>query len=148
MSATTIKQAVHAVQDVIGALTGIRSAPEYAPDKAPPLPFSVAWGSDGTFTFGAGYGSKLGLHTIIVEVHFERIYLPKAIEFSTPFIDSVSTALMQTLISATKPSDFPQTFENITYTYGSMVWGQGTGAVNTFGIRFYIHGVKIETDLI
>lgn len=139
----TVLAVVQAVQDLVADVTGIRVAPDYAPDALNVFPASVAYPESGVYDLGRPMGDKQGLHTIVVEIHVLSADLPKAIQASIGYIETVTNALMAdpTLTGSC------QTYGRISYTYGPMAWGTGQNAVATFGPRFVIEDVKIHTAL-
>ena len=129
-----LQTAISALQDIVGAVSGIKKAPDYAPDSINAFPFSVAYADSGTFeNVSADFGKAL--HTLIVEIHVARVDLPASIKNVMEYGDSVPAAILA------KPTlnNTVSTFRDITYTFGPLDWG----TTKTIGFRFQINGVKI-----
>lgn len=135
-----IHEAIVGIQTIVSNITGIRSAPVYAPDIANILPMAIAYPENGEYNHFTG-GAYTALHNIVIELHFPRTDLVKAIKSSIEFIDTIPAAL----IADPTCGNVVQTFENITYTYGSMTWGEGANNLTTFGVRFTLNNVKLQT---
>lgn len=135
-----IQSAIAGIQDVVKAISGIRSAPDYAPDIASVLPMAITYPENGEYNHFTG-GSYTALHNIVIEVHYPRTDLVKAIKSSIDMIDAIPAAL----IADPTCNGSIQTFKNITYTYGSMTWGEGANNLTTFGVRFTLNNVKLQT---
>lgn len=138
----TIVAVVAAIQDLMLGVTGIRVAPDYAPDNLHIWPASVVFPDNGTIDSGPP-GIMKGLHNIIIEIHIPKKDLQKDLEKAIPFIESVPMALLgdPTL------GDTVSTFGLITYVFGPMTWGEGTTAMSTIGPRFTINDVKLQTAI-
>jgi hypothetical protein len=134
----TLQDAINAIQDVVGGVSGIRSAPDYAPDQLSTFPFALAFARTGTFEVGP-VGMGKGLHTIVVEVHVARKDLPRDIQAAMAFSDAVPLALL----ADTTLGGVVSTFTNIRYEFGPMLWGK----LETLGFRFYVEGIKLQTGL-
>ncbi|MCP3909229.1 MAG: hypothetical protein GY712_14590 [Oceanicoccus sp.] len=129
----TLQAAIEDVQATIGAISGIKAAPNYAPEKINEYPFSVAYMGGGLIDFDTPSATK-GLHIIVIELHVARKDLPNDISIVAPFIDSIPAALMaDPTLGGTVGL-----FENITYEFTPMQWD----AVETIGYRFFINGVS------
>lgn len=136
----TILAVVQAVQDIVGAVTGIRAAPDYPPDNIGGIfPISIVYPPRGNIKDGPGYLGMTALHQIVIELHFPRTDLSKAVEASISYIDSIPNALFKDPTIGGSAS----TFEDIEYTFGSMSWGEPPSLIPTFGIRFTVNGIKL-----
>lgn len=125
--------AIQALQDTVGAVSGIKKAPDYPPDSINSFPFAVAYPADGTWEVYAG--TTKALHTLVVEIHVARADLPAAVANVIGYGDSVPKAILaDTTLGGTI-----STFSDITYEFGSLDWGE----TKTVGFRFRINGVKI-----
>lgn len=140
MSDGTTQDAVLEIAAVIRAVAGIKQAPNYAPDQINHFPFALVYPRVGMFET-APIEVQTGLHTMVVEVHIEKQFLPSDIARVIGFIDSVPLALH----TALRDGDFSvvQTWERIRYEFGKLDWG-GT---ETMGVRFYIEGVKVQATI-
>ena len=132
----TLQQAIDAIQDLMGALTGMRSAPDEPPEDMSVFPFCVAYASDGTWGGFGGAGGKKGLHTIIVEVHIQRSDLPRDVAAAMAYSESVANALIG---DPTLAGTVDTIVGDITYTFGGLGWAQAPGSLpNTIGWRFQL----------
>ena len=134
----TIQDAIEGIQDLVGAVSGIREAPDYAPEGIRIFPFAVAYASAGSFEFGVA-GEMKGLHDIAVEIHVARKNMRTALKTAMGFSDAVPAAIMA---DPTLGGDV-DTFGSISYTFGAMNYGE----MQTIGFRFIVTDVKIRTDL-
>lgn len=127
---TTVLGAVQAIQDVAITVTGIKQAPDYPPEQINEFPFALCYPGSGSFGDGPA-GSRLGLHTIILEIHTARGQLPYAVAAVIGYGDAVTAALLsdRTLARAVDCINGP-----ITYTFGPLGWG----GQDTIGWRFSI----------
>lgn len=130
------KQAVRYVR----ALPGVRDAPDYPPEELGNYPFALGYVGGGVWKFGPT-GVKKGLHTIVVELHVARKDLSKDIKSAMVFSDSIPNLLMSKLLNDNKWNNTIDTFEQITYTFGSLGWNE----VATIGFRFRVEGIKMES---
>ena len=138
----TQEDAIKAVQDIIGALSGIHGAPDYPPENLNVFPFVVAYPGDGQHFVGTlvnNTGERKFLGQIIVELHVARKDLPTAVRASIGFGDSIPNLLLKnpTLNSTVS------TFRAITQTFGELDWGD----TPTLGYRFILEDVKIHTTI-
>ena len=132
----TLQSAISAVQAIVGAISGIRKAPDYPPEQLNVFPFAVAYSGGGNWTFGPA-GDKRGLHNIVVEIHIQRKDLPRDVSTAMGYSDSIPNNLMKSpTLSGTC-----DTFAGISYTFGALNYGE----TQTLGFRFTITGVKIQS---
>lgn len=129
----SLQDVINDIQDSIGAISGIKNAPDYPPENINEYPFVVAYMGTGTIDFDAPPSTK-GLHSIIVELHVARKDLPNDISIASPFVDSIPAAIMADVTLG----GTVQLFENITYEFAVMRWD----AVDTIGFRFTVNGVS------
>lgn len=134
----TLQDAVGGLMTLVDAVSGIREAPDYAPESIKTFPFAVGYAKSGTFEFGVA-GEMKGLHDIVVEVHVARKNLRSALKTAMGFSDSVPAAVMA---DPTLGGNV-DTFEEITYEFGALDYG----GAQTIGFRFTVKNVKIRTDL-
>lgn len=130
--------------DIVATVSGIREAPDYAPEQLNSFPFAVAFPSEGTHQFSVP-GERLFLGNIILEIHVTRTDLPNAIMESIGFGDTIPNALFAfTKTAGSLPLNGTcDTFENITQTFGELNWGD----TQTLGYRFTITNIKARTNL-
>lgn len=136
--AGTQLQIVQAVMDIVGAVPGIREAPDYPPEQLNDFPFAVAFPGEGTHQYGVA-GERRFIGNVILEVHVSRIDLPAAVENSIGFGDTVPNALMNNVTLNGKVD----TFESIMQTFGVLNWGDA----QTLGWRFTLTNIKARYDI-
>lgn len=132
----TLYDAIKGVQDIVGAVSGIRAAPDEPPANMSMFPFAVAYASEGEWEMGA-IGTDKGLHQIVVEVHVTpNTNLARSIATAMPYGDLVGLALLAdpTLGGAAS------TFGGVRYKFGVMRYG----GKETMGWRFFLEGVKVQ----
>lgn len=83
---------VAAIQDVAGALAGIKAAPDHPPEAANQFPFSLAYPLRETVTGGPA-GMMKRIVTIGCQIHCARQLLPRAVEQATPYGDTFPAAI-------------------------------------------------------
>jgi hypothetical protein len=130
--------AILAVQDIIGAIPGIRNAPDYPPDALNAFPFAVCYVSSGTWQFGPADDRK-GLHTITLQVHWARKDLARDVAKAMVLAETIPDALLR---NPTLAGTVDTIVQPIAYTFGPLAWG----GVDTIGFDFKIP-VKIQTVL-
>lgn len=138
----SIKTAIEGVIDLIGAVTGIRYAPDEPPDSVTVWPFITAFPGPGTHEYTAGSSSqeRLTLMTIVVQLHVARQDLARDYRELIPYADSIPNAIMSDL-----------TFGGTVQTFGvietdglvPLAWGEQA----TLGYEFRITDVKIRTTV-
>jgi hypothetical protein len=136
--AGTQLQIIQAVMDIVGAVSGIREAPDYPPEQLNDFPFAVAFPGEGTHQFGVA-GERKMLANVVLEVHVSRIDLPSAVENSIGFGDTVPNALMNN-VTLNGTAD---TFESILQTFGVLNWGD----TQTLGWRFILTNIKARYNI-
>lgn len=132
----SLKGAIAALQTIVGGLSGIRNAPELAPEQLNEFPIAVAYPSKGEIFSQSGVWRK-SLHTIALEIHTARKDLPTDISRTINYVELVGDALVTnpTLGGAVDSIVFP-----LKYGYGELEW---VGDVITLGYQFLIT-VKIN----
>ena len=91
MSLLTI---IQAVQDITGAITGVRQAPDYPPNKVSTFPIAVCYAASGSWTENP-IDCITGDHIIRLELIWARRDIERLVESALPYGDSVATALLQ-----------------------------------------------------
>ena len=119
---------------VLGAMTGVKQAPEHPPESLPDFPFIVSYYVRGSFDYSAT-GLVIGLHTVHADVHLGRVSLPHDEEFARPFILRGLTAIAGNL----KMNSTCEHCYLTEYEYGEI----GYAGKETIGVR-YICQVKIK----
>ncbi len=136
-------QIIQAIMDIVGAVSGIKEAPDFAPEQLNSFPFAVAFPSEGKHSFSVP-GERLFLGNVILEIHVSRVDLPNAVMQSIGFGDTIPAALMNFTASGALPlKGTCDTFEEISQTFGELNWGD----TQTLGYRFTITNIKARTNL-
>lgn len=138
------EDAILQVVSIISGLSGIKSAPDYAPEQinGDMFPFAVAYPGTGEHIVGTlvnNTGERKFLGSIVLEIHVARSDLPTAIQASIGFGDSVPNILLKNPTLNGRIS----TFASITQTFGELDWGD----TKTLGYHFVINGVKQLTTI-
>lgn len=140
----TLQQVIDQIQADLGALTGIRGSPDEAPEQINQFPFIVCYPISGEWRSDIP-GAKIGLHTIGVALHIARKDLPRDIQKAMAYSESIPNALLK-VVATTDGDRFNstiETFDRITYTFGSI----GYGGTETVGFVFQILGVKMQSNI-
>lgn len=135
-----LQHAIAALQDITGAIPGIKKAPDHAPESIAVSPIALAYPMMGKET-AMSAGFRKGIHTIVCELHFNRGNLPVAIEKAVPFLDLFMNAVLR---NPTLNGTVSTVVEEIRYTFGFLPWG-GI-ADSTIGFRFEMD-VKIQPSI-
>jgi len=142
---------IKAIQTVVGDVSGIRAAPEYAPDKLPPGIFSVALPQGGAYRLAPARVNR-GLHNVQLYVVCPRVDLPKTLQAIIPLGDAVSLALYSDLCKiedADNTSNIGATAEtigDIEYTFSTSInLGNGERPAWYAGWIFTIRVINIQT---
>jgi hypothetical protein len=149
----TLQAALSAIQTIVGSVSGIRAAPEYAPDKLPAGIFSVALPASGTYSITAGYNQ--GLHNITLYVVCPRVDLPKTLQAIIPLGDAVTMALATDVLLDENGASLSelrqataQTYGDISYTFSTNI---NLGSPETpawyAGCVFTLRNVKIQETI-
>lgn len=130
-----IQLAINEIQDAVGAVTGIKKAPDNPPGNVNDFYF-VAYPGDGNIQ-KQSYQFWVGLHNITGVLFSDNPDMQKAYAKLTPYIDLIPKKLFDTQDAGTFTT--LETFGNITYSMGQIDWG-GT---LYWSIQFIIQDVKI-----
>ncbi len=133
----SLQDVISAIQEIVRGVTGIRVAPDYAPDGLNVFPASVVYPVSGTWTTGPAEVLK-GMHAIAVEIHVERRDLARALKDAIPYGSIVAAALLADTTLGSSAS----TFGDISYTFGPMAWGDP--ALQTIGWKLTIENIKTQ----
>jgi hypothetical protein len=135
---SSIQDAIDAINVLLRAVSGIRVVPDDPPDSMNIYPFAVVYPGSGTWDQGVP-GERLGLCSLIVELHVARRDLPTAVQHALTFADTVPDALMAdpTLTGSVS------TYGVIEWTFGPLAWGD----TPTIGWRYTLTNVKIREDI-
>lgn len=113
---------VQAIQDVVGALAGIREAPDYPPEQINAPLQAVCYAANGTFreaSLAAPGCYEVKPQTYVLLLYLPLKDLPRDMERLLPYVDSIPVALL-----ATKTlSGAVTAINDIRYTFVSGEWG-------------------------
>lgn len=118
----TLHDAITKIQGLVGAVSGIRSAPVNAPESANVFPFAVCYPESGTWEIAGTW--KKGLHTVVLEVHVQRRELPRDVSAALQYGETI----VNTLFKNPALAGVVDTIKNpIVYSFGYLEWaGQQT----------------------
>ena len=134
----TLQDVVSEIQTAVGAVSGIRAAPEYMPEQTVTFPFSQAYVVSGEYE--RRKTTMVGTHSIVVAIHVARKNMPSDIEAVMRFAKSVPNAIWGTVDMAGTSISY---ITNITYTFGELFFGD----VQTIGFRFVVEGIRTEDTI-
>lgn len=126
----TLQQAIDRLQELVGAIDGIREAPDEPPENIAVFPFAVAYASGGRWE-SVSSGWAIAYHTITLELHVSRRDLPRDVQKAMAYSESVIVALYN---DPTLDGTVELINEPIAYTFGPLGWGN----TETLGFSFSI----------
>lgn len=133
---TTLKDALGYLQTAGGAVVGIKSAPDYPPEKAGDFPFFVTL--PGRFaSTQITHGSATTLYDIVCELHVSR---QAQLSAEILLLLSFPEAIIEALFEACNTNILAHA--GIEGFFGPLKWDD----VETIGFTFMVRGVKIVTD--
>lgn len=90
----TINAAVLRLQAVVGAVAGVKSAPDYPPDKPAAYPFAIAYMGGGDFN-SLRHSERLDRYVgnITLELHVSAQNMPSRVAEITPMIELIRDAI-------------------------------------------------------
>lgn len=137
----TLQAAITQLQTTLGALSGIRGAPEYPQENTSVFPFLVAYAGMGDFIAGEPAGMMKYLGSIIVDLHVARKDLPRDAEKAMGYHDTIPNAILKdTTIGGTISTCGP--------VHVSGLIALKFGELDTLGIRFTVENVKIQAAFV
>jgi hypothetical protein len=139
----TLEEVRGAIQTLLSTeLTTIRYAPEHPTEMLAVYPAMVVYVQDVVWTVEMGGQGKLGLASVVAEVHVQRAKgLHRAIEELQPYMESIATELTAALRDGTFTQRF--TFGEIRVELVSGEWGTD----QTMAARATINGVKVRNTV-
>ena len=125
---------IEAVQTVVRAVTGIKSAPDNVPGMLAVYPVAITYYTGGRYDTGP-FGIAQSYHDIACEVLVPLKDLPRDIETLAPFIESVPEALTN------DPwlNDLCETFDRVRYEFMRSEYA----GMPVIGYRFLIENIKL-----
>ena len=127
---------IEGIANIVGGVSGVRSAPAYPTGNIPPLPFAITYPESGTYEVQPG-GIKRALHTITVDLHFSRQETARNIDSATALLDSIVVAIFAAMRDGTLIIDGTGEIE---YTLAAMSYA----GIATIGYRITLRDVKIR----
>jgi hypothetical protein len=134
----SLQLAIQDIQAKALTLSGMKEAPNYAPEAINQFPFTVTYPARGVWERHSDW--KKGLHTVVTEIHIARQVLPKAIETAMTYENTFPNKIW----SDPKLSNTIDTVNEIRYTFGFLAWGGERDA--HIGWRFEID-MKIQSAI-
>lgn len=128
---TDIEPAVLRVQEIVGALEGIRAAPDYPPEQSSVFPFAVSFIAD-VETTRHTVGNVTELYTIRTAIHISRKDLPRDIQTMAPYPKLFTRAIVT---DPTLKRDGEATVDTVLGCRGSLLESQW-GGVETLAYVF------------
>jgi hypothetical protein len=133
-------QLLRNIQALVRAIPQVRSAPDFAPEKAPVGDiFSITYPEAGTAFFGTP-GERKDLFSVVVEIMTPRKDLPRDIEKMTRLHQDFLDALMRDPTFG----GTVETYNRIEWTFGPLAWNEA----EALGYRFFIRDIKLRTDIL
>ena len=149
----TIQDVVMQVQDAMGALPGIKAAPDYVPEDEKPFPFIIAYESAGTWTINAvgqtstTYGEKKWVGDIRIELHVARKDMPRDVQQVAFYSDKVPNAILRELILDRLGSTVDGYARIDTSGLVFMQYLAPNGIGDHIGIIYTVKEIKIRTNI-
>jgi len=143
-----IQDAINEIMDLVGALSGIKAAPDYPHEDASVFPFAIAYEGAGSWEFGAAggsYGEKKALLSIVIELHVARVDLPRDAQKAVFYSDAIPNAIMKGVRNNMLNSKI-DTMGSIE-TSGLIGMSYGSKDINTLGYRCGSRNIQIRSDI-
>ena len=137
----TLQQTIDQIQDAVGAISGIRLAPDEPPDSAPTWPIAIAYVQSGVFEPLAAEHMQ-GLHDIAVDLHVPHKDLSRDVAKLMTYVKAIPNAIYGILYDGTIMTT-ALTFQQISYTLTTGVIAEQPTVV----LRYVVEGVK-TTDAV
>lgn len=140
----TLDEFIQALQDDLGAITGIRKAPDYPPENLNVFPFIVVYPGKGVWESDVP-GNKRWLGSVIVELHIARVDLPRDVESALSYHESIPNALLKPVatVDGDRFASTIATFGTIDEYFGALNWAN----TDTIGYRWTINGIKMQSTI-
>ena len=136
---STIQDAITRIQALVGAISTVRQAFEYPPDKLPTGISVVIYPESGEWNFNTNL-QKRAMHQIAIDVITPHRDTARDMETLSPLIDSIPNAILKdgATINGTVDTMGSITYELITLAVND---------INYIGYRFHINDIKIQTAI-
>lgn len=138
--AKLLEDAYEELQQLLSTITGLRSAPDYPPDKPGTFPFLVVFPASGTFA-PVTFDGPEGAHTVIIQIHVARKDLARDLKDAIPYVEKIAKKLLYQ-----DHSNLNSTVDDIgelRYTFGDLEWG----GVPTLGYSCELDIMMMRDDL-
>lgn len=89
---SSVHAVIAAIQDKMGALPGIKAAPDYVPENESPFPFIIAYEGPGIWKIGSP-GCMQSMATIKIELHVARKDMPRDVAQAVFYSDKIPNAI-------------------------------------------------------
>lgn len=128
------------IQTVLGALSGVRSAPATPPEAINATPIILVYPAFGRFTWDTPEG-KRGLHNVGIDVLTEATDIARARTLLNPFVESIPNALFK----GVRDNAFTafSAFGQIEYEFVSVKYAE----IDYLGYRFVVTDLKIRDTI-
>lgn len=127
-----LQKIVDAINEVCGALDGIKGAPDDPPEQMNQFPFLVTYAGDGEWNLGAPT-TTWGTHNINVELHVARKDLPRDVQKAMTYADKIPNAIIASH-AYDRIDNTVVTLDRIRYEFRALGWGD----TDTMGFRFIV----------
>ena len=134
-----VDDACKEIQNIVSAIVGIQTAPDYPPDVVNQFPAALCFAGSGTVTKESA-GVIRGLHQITLELHYQAKNRARAVEVLNPLARLIYRALFDD--DNYSFNSTVDTINQIDYEFGPL----GYDSVDTIGYTFSID-VKIRETL-
>jgi hypothetical protein len=91
----TLQEIIDQIQDVTGALSGVRSAPDEPPELVSAWPAVIAYSASGQWRGGDPPQIMNGTHTIVIQMHVPRKDLARDVATLMGYAKSLPNALFK-----------------------------------------------------
>lgn len=139
-----VHNVVAAIQDKMGALPGIKSAPDYVPEDEKPFPFVIAYEGPGIWKMVIP-GEMQSLATVKIELHVARKDLPRDVAQAVFYSDMIPNAIFDGM----RDNQLGGTVETIgeIETSGLVFLQYYSDVANHIGYVFTVKDVKIRSNI-
>ena len=116
----TLQDAIDQIQDAVGAVSGIRMAPDEPAENWRVFPVAVCYAGSGLWKISP-VGVMKGIHDIVLNVFVARKELPRDVKAVMGYAKSVPNAILSDFQDGTITG--LEVIGDIEYTFGAIEWG-------------------------
>lgn len=138
----TLQGAIGEFVDVIGAVSGIKAAPDDPAEQVTLWPAAMTYATNGNVSENRASIEDKSLHDVTIAVIMPLQDMRQATKTMLPLYEPIVAALITHLNGRTSTNY--QTWASLEYTLGPIDWPQGQ---LMFGYIFTLRGVKIINDI-